>query len=247
MKILFSPSEAKISGGDFKKLNIDSFKFNECNKSRLEILEKYNNYLKNSCIEELCNFFGLKDINECKKYKIDIFNEKTTKAIERYLGVAYKYLDYKSLNEKEKNFIDENVIIFSNLFGPLLAKDKIPNYKFKQGAKLKDLKIEKIYKESCSSILDKFLEDEDILDLRAGFYEKFYIPNKYYTKLKFIKNGKVVSHFAKAYRGIILRELAKNKIESIDEFMGLNIEKLSIVEIKKGKKFQEIVYEILTS
>lgn len=244
MKILFSPSESKRDGGKFGPISENSFSFKECFEKRVEILNLYNNFLKNSDIKKLCKLFGLKDEKECEKYKIDIFKAKTLKAIQRYTGVAYQYLDYKNLERDSKEFIETNTIIFSNLFGPILAKDFIPDYKLKQGERIDNFNIEKFYNVNCSEILDKFLENEDILDLRAGFYEKFYKPNKKYTKLKFIKDKKVVSHWAKAYRGIVLREIAKEKIDNIDDFMDLKIEGLSILEIKKTKKFDEIVYEI---
>ena len=92
--------------------------------------------------------------------------------------------------------------------------------------------------------MEAYLKDEEILDLRAGFYDKFYKPKKEYTTLKFIKEGKVVSHWAKAYRGIVLREIAKAGIKSIEEFMKLPIEGLSIHEIQTKKNKTEIIYTI---
>jgi cytoplasmic iron level regulating protein YaaA (DUF328/UPF0246 family) len=65
-----------------------------------------------------------------------------------------------------------------------------------------------------------------------------------YTTLKFLKGGKVVSYWAKAYRGIVLREIAKANVKSIDEFMALEIEGLIAQEIKKIKNKTEIVYRI---
>jgi len=81
--------------------------------------------------------------------------------------------------------------------------------------------------------------------LRAGYYDKFYRVTKECTTLKFLKNGKTVSHWAKAYRGIVLREVAKNEIESIKDFMKLEIANLSVHEIKKTKNKTEIVYNIV--
>ena len=96
-----------------------------------------------------------------------------------------------------------------NLFGVLKAGDTgLPDYKLKQGETFSNLKIEKFYMDNFSKVLDEYLENEDIIDLRAGFYEKFYKIEKPYTTMKFIKDGKVVSHWAKAYRGIILKLLA---------------------------------------
>lgn len=120
----------------------------------------------------------------------------------------------------------------------------IPEYKLKQGASIGELKPEKIYCEHASALLDIYLEDDDILDLRAGFYDKFYKPSKPYTTLKFIKEGKVVSHWAKAYRGLVLRAIAQANIRTLDAFMALNIEGLTIDTIQTIKHKTEITYTI---
>lgn len=162
----------------------------------------------------------------------------------RYSGVAYKSLDYENL--ENKHYIDENVLIFSNLFGVIKASDILPDYKLKQGAKLPNLNIEKFYKDNFSSSLDKYLKDDEILDLRASFYEKFYTIKKPFFTLKFIKNGKVVSHYAKHYRGLILNEMAKNNIKSVDEFKKININELILLEIQEIKNKQEFIFEIIS-
>ena len=120
----------------------------------------------------------------------------------------------------------------------------LPDYKLKQGESFNNLKIEKFYNDNFSKALDEYLENEDIIDLRAGFYEKFYKINKPYTTMKFIKDGKVVSHWAKAYRGVILKLLSSNDIKTIDELMNMEIENLKIQEIIKTKLNTQIIYSI---
>ena len=244
MKILFSPSETKIGGGDIKCIDKNSFIFPELFEKRLEILEKYNNYLKNASNNDLEKLFGTKKIEVIEKYKQDIFKSPTMKAIQRYEGVAYDYLNYNSLEVSAQKYIDENTLIFSNIFGVIKADDKIPDYKLKQGESFENLKIDKFYSDNFSQTLDNYLLDEDILDLRAGFYEKFYTIKKPYLTMKFIKDGKVVSHFAKAYRGEILKLLALKNIKTFEQLLNLQIENLSIVEIKEQKLKKEIVYTI---
>ena len=244
MKILFSPSETKIGGGDIKCIDKNSFIFPELFEKRLEILEKYNNYLKNASNNDLEKLFGTKKIEVIEKYKQDIFKSPIMKAIQRYEGVAYDYLNYNSLEVSAQKYIDENTLIFSNIFGVIKADDKIPDYKLKQGESFENLKIDKFYSDNFSQTLDNYLLDEDILDLRAGFYEKFYTIKKPYLTMKFIKDGKVVSHFAKAYRGEILKLLALKNIKTFEQLLNLQIENLSIVEIKEQKLKKEIVYTI---
>ncbi|HJE03010.1 hypothetical protein AAX29_00537 [Aliarcobacter thereius] len=244
MKILFSPSETKICGGIDEYIDKNSFIFKDLYEKRFEILSLYNDFIKKGSNLELVKLFGTKKDDIINKYQTDIFSQETMKAIQRYTGVAYDYLKYELLKDDEKKYIDENTLIFSNLFGVLKASDKIPDYKLKQGETFNNLRIDKFYNENFSEVLDEYLKDEDILDLRAGFYEKFYNIKKAYYTMKFIKDGKVVSHFAKAYRGEVLKLMAQNSIKNFDELLNMQIENLSIVEIAQKRLKKEIVYNI---
>ena len=243
MKILLAPSETKKSGGDHS-FDPNSLLFKELIPHRIKLLHTYINVLQKGDIPTLSKMFGLKKEADILAYKKDIIHELTMKAIERYTGVAFDYLAYEELEPSAQVYIDEHVILFSNLFGPILAADLIPEYKLKQGEAVGDIKVEKFYNEHSADLMENYLAEEEILDLRAGFYDKFYKPKKEYTTLKFIKDGKVVSHWAKAYRGIILREIAKAGVETIEAFMNLPIEGLSIQEIQVKKNKTEIIYEI---
>lgn len=242
MKILLAPSETKIEGG-IDNFNLNSLLFNKMSSTRKILLHHYVNLLQQKDMSKLSKMFGLKKEEDILYHCKDIVHELTMKAIERYTGVAFDYLDYPLLEVSSKAYIDQHVILCSNLFGFLRADDMIPEYRLKQGEAIGDLKPEKLYKEQ-SYLMDEYLADEDILDLRAGFYDKFYKPTKPYTTLKFIKNGKVVSHWAKAYRGIVLREIAQAKINTLEEFMKLPLKNLSISEIQTKKNRTEIIYKI---
>ncbi len=246
MKILLAPSETKQSGGEHS-FNPTSLLFKELSPQRIKLLHAYTNIIQQGDIQALSKMFGIKKETEIIKYKKDIIYELTMKAIERYTGVAFDYLSYKNLNIEAQKYIDENVIIFSNLFGPIKSSNLIPEYKLKQSESVADIKPEKFYNKHSAHLMEEYLKDEEVLDLRAGFYEKFYKPIKPYTTLKFIKDGKIVSHWAKAYRGIVLREVAKAGITNIETFMKLPIEGLNIIEIQTRKNKTEISYSISTA
>lgn len=245
MIILFSPSEGKRMGGTLSPLNQQSLIFPDLYPKRLEVIEQYEKLTKSGSDEQLYELFGIKDTKEYERFRNSFATMPTMKAIERYDGVAYDYLKYSSLGRDVQNYIDTTAILFSNLFGPIRAGDPIPDYKLKQGASIGSFAPEKHYKEYFSAALDELIGDEEILDLRAGFYDKFYTPNKPYVTLKFLKEGKVVSHWAKAYRGIVLREAAKHQISSIQEFLAMNIDGLNVREVLETKKKKEIVYTIV--
>jgi len=240
LKILFSPSEGKKSGG-----NETAKELLGSNSARSEIFDAYNQIIQIKDEESIKSLFGFKKYSECEPYINSLFDTPLMMAIERYRGVAYDYLKYDSLNNKEKEFLQKNTIIFSNLYGPLLGGDTIANYKVKQGNNIGEVVPDKFYKKRFSYQLDLFLANNEILDLRAGYYDKFYKITKEYTTLKFLKNGKSVSHWAKAYRGIVLREIAKHNITSLNEFQSLEIEGLQIKEIIVIKNKTEIIYDIV--
>jgi len=244
MKILLAPSETKIEGGD-KDFKLNNLLLNkELKEIREELVKEYVNLVTSANLEDITKLTGIKKQKELEKYTKDITKEPTLKATLRYTGVAFDYIDYPALSQKAQKYLDENIIIFSNLFGVIRANDNIPLYKIKQGETLNGIKIENLYKKSLQEPLDNLLENEDILDIRAGYYNKFYKPSKFYTTLKFLKNGKVVSHWAKAYRGLVLREIAQKRIKTIKDFVAMPIANLNLLEIKKSKNLQEIIYEI---
>ncbi len=238
---LFSPSEGKHSGGKFQD-NSDIFLGYE---PRREILSTYNAIVNNGDMEQIKALFGLKKESDAANYINDIYNTPLLPAIERYDGVAYDYLDYGSLDDEAKSYLKEQTIIFSNLYGPLKGGSLIANYKVKQGNNIGEIAPDKFYNERFSYQLELFLMGKEVLDLRAGYYDKFYKSRQPYTTLKFLKNGKTVSHWAKAYRGIVLRTLAQHQVNSVEEFMRLEIEKLQVEEIRIIKNQKEIIYSIL--
>ena len=244
MKILLAPAETKNQGGEAKSYSQENFFLPELFPKRDEVYTRYEKLLESSSIEELSKWFGLKKLDEVQRYKESLNNKKTMKAIQRYNGVAFDAIEYDTLNETQQAYIDENVILFSNLFGPIKANDLIPDYKYKQGAKLPEIGVEKFYMDNFTAALDEYVGDE-IIDLRAGHYEKFYkVKKANVLTFKFIKDGKVVSHWAKHYRGALLKHLAKNNIVSIADFMNSNVPGLKLIEIQEKKNVKLLIMEI---
>jgi cytoplasmic iron level regulating protein YaaA (DUF328/UPF0246 family) len=248
LKVLFSCSEAKDDYSEFEALNIDSLSFRDIYHKRVEVLNKYQSMLNEYDNIELKSLFGITKESLIDEYKnVNILKDATQKAVLRYSGVGYQYLDYNTLSSDAQYFIDKNVVIFSNLFGPILAEDKIPFYKLKQGKKLDKLAIDKFYKECSQQYLDDFFADELIVDLRASSYDSFYdISDKYHLKVKFIKDSKVVSHYSKAYRGKFLRAISqKEKLKDIHHILHMNIANMNCIDVSDYGKQTLLTYEIL--
>ena len=238
MKILLAPAETKQSNGD--NLPLDTSNLYDFQNT---ILDYYEEHIENSSIEELSTWFGIKNLKQCEKYNRSIKDLATLKAIKRYTGVAFEAIDYLNLSVQAQKFIDENVFIYSNLFGILQANTLIPNYKFKQAAILPQINNEKFYKEYLKNILDNKLGDE-ILDLSATYYSKYYKPSANVITYKFLKNGKVVSHWAKHYRGAMLRQIAINNINSFEQLLNHKFDNLELIKIQEKKNIKTIIMEI---
>lgn len=243
MKILLAPSETKILGGK-GHFDVANLFFQALHSKQQSVVEHYNNTLRQAPNETLSTMLGIKKLDELALYRHDITTLPVMKAIQRYSGVAFDYLDYTSLEPLSQKYINEHLILFSNLFGILKPDDLIPHYKLKQAQSIGEIKTDRYYQEAITEILDSYLKNEELLDIRAGYYDKFYKPKIPCTTLKFIQNGKVVSHWAKAYRGKVLRLLALHQISTLEDFMRLEIENLTIKEICTLKNQTQIVYTI---
>ena len=247
--ILFSPSEDKILEKD-KILNNDDF-LKEVSMPEImppafleslwenEILNTHRTNIMQCYYENLCkilehrdkalleSMYGAKGFNDKNIFDLyaALHSKKLLKAIELYSGVAFQGLSFSTLTQSEKDFILENVLIFSNLFGVIRASDLIPYYKLKQGTKTKSLTLKDIYTPFIP-LLEKAMQTKDyVIDLRAGIYTKLFKPKLPHFFFEFQKNGKTISHYAKLYRGKILRLIAQavrnqSTLESFEKCFG---------------------------
>lgn len=226
--VLFSPSEDKILNNDdfLKEVSmpeimpppfLESLWENEMlNTHRTNIMKCYYETLcvilehrDKALLESL---YGAKSFND--KNIVDLYaalhSKKLLKAIELYSGVAFQGLSFSTLAQNAKDFILENVLIFSNLFGVIRASDLIPYYKLKQGTKIKSLTLKDIYTPFIP-LLEKAMQTKEyVIDLRAGIYTKLFKPKLLHFFFEFQKNGKTISHYAKLYRGKILHSIAQD-------------------------------------
>ena len=73
---------------------------------------------------------------------------------------------------------------------------------------------------------------------------KFYTIKKEYVTFCFVKNKKILSHHAKAYRGEVLRQIANKLIKNKNELMSLNFKNLRLIDMKKIGLKTELMFEI---
>ena len=217
MKYLIPPSEGKSKINPENIIFSDTkFKFEDHVKKVVTLLELIDD-------EDLRSVYGTsteKALNFHRQNQ-DIFKSRCAKAINRYTGVVYEHIDWDSLSEDSKNFMENNFFIFSGLFGIVTPMTLIPDYKLKMNV----LSLQHHW----SPILTEVLKEEDvIIDLLPQVHRKAYKPSNNVISVDFqvINKGKktAAGHFGKAVKGEFVRYIAKNKITSIDEFSGFEYE-----------------------
>lgn len=224
MIALFSPSETKRPGGTS---TFDEHKDQLIGgpEIRKQLIDAYQTRLTGTD-EGRIKLTGWKDLEKIDQLPINLDNAPVLPALQRYTGVGYQYLDFNSLTDNQQAFLNNHTFIFSNLLGPLKGNDLIPETKLKQTKKLEEIDIAKHYKQHTSDQLDHLIGNQPVLDLRAGAYKSFYKPKTQTIECIFLKDGKTVNHWSKAYRGLLLRAFAQHQPKTLNELAKLKIQGL---------------------
>ena len=213
MKILIPPSEGKSKIKSTGPLFSDTnYVFEKEVRQIVRLLELIDN-------EDLKSIYGTSQekAEMFHRQNEDIFKSRCVPAIERYTGVVYEHLDWNSLSEKAKGFMEKNVLIFSGLFGATSPLTLIPDYKLKMNV----LSLQYHW----NPILTEALKDEELIfDLLPQVYRKAYTPNKNVFQVEFIVENKgkktLAGHYGKAVKGKFIKYLAENNVKNIKEFSG---------------------------
>ena len=211
MKILIPPSEgkAKIKPQEIKFQDTD-FIFERSVRQVVRQLNLIDN-------EDLRSIYGTSEAKALlfHRQNEDIFKSRCAHAIERYTGVVYQHLDWNTLSEEGKKYMEDNVLIFSGLFGMTTPLTLIPDYKLKMNV----LSLQYHW----TPILTEALKDEDLIfDLLPQVYRKAYNPNSNTIQIEFKVEGKgntrAAGHYGKAVKGKFIRFLSENQISNMKDF-----------------------------
>lgn len=151
-----------------------------------------------------------------------VLSEPAQPASEVYSGVLYDALDFSSLSSDAQERAENSVLIISALWGVLRLRDSIPAYRLSMGVNLGDCgNLATFWRGELTSALQALSDHELIIDCRSAPYAKAWVPahrNHYLVRVeKQVQDGsrKVISHFAKHYRGLLTRHIVANGLENI--------------------------------
>lgn len=232
MKILLSPAKLMSlnNEGNWKKntspqfLNRSEVLMEELKKLNAEELQKLMKISKN-----------LADLNieRNMNWKINPKNNTGKQSALIFDGEVFKGLNASNLNEQSQEYLNENLMILSGLYGILRPSDKIMPYRLEMGTKFSvegNKNLYEFWKDELTNFINsKLKKDEVLLNLASVEYSKVLDDNKLKSpkiEVDFLdfKDGKLkkIMVYFKHARGLMARYCAKNKIQTLDELKLFN-------------------------
>lgn len=211
-----------------------------------EKTEKILKTLQTLSENEIAKIMKLKEKLLSKTFE-DIKNyEKLSeiKAISLYNGVAYKELAVENFDVDSLEYLENNLLIFSALYGLIKPSTKIRRYRLDMTMKVLKESFYEFWKNDINLYFSKNLENKVLINLASGEFSKIIdrklIKNIIDIDFKENKNGeyKSVSSYAKQARGQFLKILAKNNIKDLEDIKKIEFNNYKYNEkLSNNKKY----------
>ncbi|MCI8521487.1 MAG: peroxide stress protein YaaA [Clostridia bacterium] len=223
MKIIISPAKKMMYE------EVISPKQTPCFIDKTEILMQY---LKELSYVELKKLLACNDdiaTLNFKRYADMDLHRNLTPAILSYDGIQYKYMAPQVFEDSYFNYIEKQLRIISGFYGVLRPFDGIVPYRLEMQAKLKTDFCKNLYDFWGGDIYSE-VKDDLILNLASEEYAKT-VQKHVESDVRFIDcifgemiDGKVREKgvYVKMARGEMVRFMAENNIQDIDDIKNFN-------------------------
>ena len=228
MLIVLPPSETKAPGGSGPALDLEGLSFPTLTPVRSALIDELSDLEVTDAMAVLGISEKLRPEAEANR---ELRTSPTMPALHRYTGVLFDALSAPTLPE----LAWDRLAVGSALFGVVRAGDLIPRYRLSGGTKLD----ERTMRSRWGRLITEALAEEDfVVDLRSGAYQQLgRVPGAVTVRVE--KDGKVVSHFNKHYKGELARVLASAPVSAasaadvvdIARAAGLDISPTSATEL----------------
>ncbi|MFF5566595.1 peroxide stress protein YaaA [Streptomyces sp. NPDC012623] len=222
MLVLLPPSEGKAPSGRGAPLKPESLSLPGLADARAAVLDE----LVELCAgdeEKARQVLGLSEglRGEIAK-NAELRTAGTRTAGEIYTGVLYDALDLAGLDPAARRRAGTSLLIFSGLWGAVRVGDRIPSYRCSMGVRLPGLgALGPYWRASMEAVLPAAAGDGMVLDLRSAAYAAAWKPkgelagrtatvrvlHARIDPATGAEKRSVVSHFNKATKGRLVREL----------------------------------------
>ncbi len=230
MKIIFSPAKDMDLSNPIWDEQVN---FNDNTFKIIEEINKLSEDEIKSALKINDNIY--KDVDSFYK---NITKEPFYKSIYLYNGLSFRQIE-KSFTKEEQEYLNKNLLILSALYGPIKAFDLISPYRLDMNVKIKidGNNLKKYWKDIYNSY---FLKDEVIFNLASDEFSNLIDRDKVkIIDFEFFmrKDGKLKSHSttSKKARGLMLDFCIKNNINSVEDLISKEIERLEFIKIENNK------------
>ena len=160
-----------------------------------------------------------------------------TPALLSYVGIQYQYMAPHLFSNAQWDYVKEHLRILSGFYGILRPEERVTLYRLEMQAKLAVENTNDLYGFWGKSLLDALMEGnkengaKTILNLASKEYskaiEKYLTPDIRYVTCVFgvLKDGqvKVKATEAKMARGEMVRLMAENKVQEVEEIRNFEV------------------------
>jgi cytoplasmic iron level regulating protein YaaA (DUF328/UPF0246 family) len=217
MIVFISPAKT------FSKTDVSSDSRPYFEKQTSKLISK----LKKLSIDEIKNKMNLSDALACDVYGYyKHFNKHLTKAIFTYDGYQYKAIHALSYHPSDLSYLNQHVYIVSGLYGLVKPNDSISPYRLE----MKDKSVCDLYafwKPHFAKYMKTYHQNDILIDLMSTEYRKAFngIPMIHIDFYERKGNDlKSISMHVKKMRGLFLKTIVQNRIETINELKEIVID-----------------------
>jgi len=176
--VLLPPSEGKSPGGPGRPLRLDRLSFPELNATREQMIDAVVRAMRSSTAarQKLLGVTGT-TLAEATAADLALRSGPTMPAIDRFTGVLYDELDAGSLSKRDRSRLDEQVVIFSGIFGLLSPTDPIPDHRLKMNVTLPGIgKVSTAWRDPISQALAGRVAGATVWNLLPGEHAAAWRP-----------------------------------------------------------------------
>ncbi|MER7761932.1 peroxide stress protein YaaA [Streptomyces sp. NPDC097619] len=222
MLVLLPPSEGKAASGSGAPLKAEDLSLPGLAEARAAVFTE----LVELCLGEEDRAREVLGLSEGLRGEVAKNAELPTAAArpagEIYTGVLYDALDLAGLDGAARARAERSLLVFSGLWGAVRITDRIPSYRCSMGVKLPGLgALGAYWRAPMAEALPAEAGDGPVLDLRSSAYATAWRPKGevagrtatvrvlHAQMVDGVEKRSVVSHFNKATKGRLVRDLLR--------------------------------------
>ncbi len=247
MILLLSPAKTL----DFSQVGLKKYSL----PRMLADSEKLVGIMRKKSARSLKQLMGVSDkiaevnVKRFREFSLPFTAENAKQAVLAFKGDVYMGLQSDTFEEADFEFAQKHLRILSGLYGLLAPLDLMQAYRLEMGLPLKNGRKKNLYEfwgDKITELINSDLAEsgsDTVVNLASQEYFRAVKPallkgNLFHIHFKEWRNGqyKVISFNAKKARGILARQIIKNRITEIEEVKSFDVDGYVFKEELSGKR-----------